>query len=71
VTFAVASGYIGSVLLADAGAAFEYGLTETPDPVAATPLPAGLPFFVTGIVGLGLLVWRRKRKARASLLGAV
>jgi hypothetical protein len=30
-----------------------------------TPLPAALPLFATGIGGLGLLGWRRKRKARA------
>jgi hypothetical protein len=28
----------------------------------ATPLPAALPLFATGIGGLGLLGWRRKRK---------
>jgi hypothetical protein len=33
------------------------------DPVA--PLPAALPLFATGIGGLGLLGWRRKRKAQA------
>jgi hypothetical protein len=31
----------------------------------ATPLPAALPLFATGLGGLGLLGWRRKRKARA------
>jgi hypothetical protein len=30
-----------------------------------TPLPAALPLFVTGIGGLGLLGWRRKRKSVA------
>ena len=34
--------------------------------VTATPLPAALPLFATGLGGLGLLGWRRKRKARAS-----
>jgi hypothetical protein len=34
-------------------------------PDAATPLPAALPLFVTGPGGLGLLGWRRKRKAQA------
>jgi hypothetical protein len=34
-------------------------------PTSATPLPAALPLFATGIGGLGLLGWRRKRKARA------
>jgi hypothetical protein len=30
-----------------------------------TPLPAALPLFATGLGGLGLLGWRRKRKAKA------
>jgi hypothetical protein len=30
--------------------------------VTATPLPAALPLFATGLGGLGLLGWRRKRK---------
>jgi hypothetical protein len=30
-----------------------------------TPLPAALPLFATGIGGLGLLGWRRKRKTQA------
>jgi hypothetical protein len=30
-----------------------------------TPLPAALPLFATGIGGLDLLGWRRKRKAQA------
>jgi hypothetical protein len=30
-----------------------------------TPLPTTLPLFATGIGGLGLLGWRRKRKAQA------
>jgi hypothetical protein len=33
--------------------------------VAETPLPAALPLFATGIGGLGLLGWRRKKKAAA------
>lgn len=31
----------------------------------ATPLPGALPLFVSGLGGLGLLGWRRKRKAAA------
>jgi hypothetical protein len=34
-------------------------------PTATTPLPATLPLLATGIGGLGLLGWRRKRKAQA------
>jgi hypothetical protein len=30
-----------------------------------TPLPATLPLFATGLAGLGLLGWRRKKKAAA------
>jgi hypothetical protein len=32
---------------------------------AAVPLPSALPLFATGLVGLGLLGWRRKGKAAA------
>ena len=32
---------------------------------APVPLPTALPLFATGLVGLGLLGWRRKRKAAA------
>jgi hypothetical protein len=33
-----------------------------PTTVSATPLPAALPLFATGLGALGLLGWRRKRK---------
>ncbi len=33
--------------------------------VTATPLPAGLPLFATGLGALGLFGWRRKRKTQA------
>jgi hypothetical protein len=33
--------------------------------IGQTPLPAALPLFATGLGGLGLLGWRRKRKAQA------
>ena len=33
--------------------------------VSAVPLPAALPLFATGLAGLGLLGWRRKKKAAA------
>lgn len=31
--------------------------------VSATPLPAALPLFASGVGGLGILHWRRKKKA--------
>jgi hypothetical protein len=34
--------------------------------VSTTPLPATLPLFATGLGGLSLLGWRRKRKAQAA-----
>jgi len=34
--------------------------------LAETPLPAALPLFASGIGALGLLGWRRKRKAQAA-----
>jgi hypothetical protein len=33
---------------------------------AATPLPAALPLFATGLGALGIVGWRRKRKAKAA-----
>ena len=37
-----------------------------PNAVAATPLPAALPLFATGLGVMGLFSWRRKRKGRCS-----
>jgi hypothetical protein len=44
------------------GAAFFATVTYD---VSQTPLPAALPLFATGLGALGLLGWRRKRKAAA------
>jgi hypothetical protein len=35
-------------------------------PPSAVPLPGALPLFATGLGALGLLGWRRKRKAQAA-----
>ena len=35
----------------------------TTDTVSATPLPAALPMFASGLGALGFLRWRKKRKA--------
>jgi hypothetical protein len=48
---------------ADAGAvSYSLGL-ELPQGAYLIPLPAALPLFATGLGALGLLGWRRKRKA--------
>jgi len=39
----------------------------SPIATLATPLPAALPLFATGLGALGLLGWRRKRKAAAAV----
>jgi hypothetical protein len=35
-------------------------------PPSAVPLPGALPLFISGLVGLVLLGWRRKQKAIAA-----
>jgi hypothetical protein len=57
--FATQLGF-GSIVIDDVS------VVET---AGATPLPAALPLFASGLGALGLLGWRRKRKSRASLLG--
>jgi hypothetical protein len=55
--------YVGDTAPGD-GEAFLAAIT-TSNAVAATPLPAALPLFATGLGAMGLLGWRRKRKAAA------
>jgi hypothetical protein len=48
-------------------ATFSFGTTSGENVAgvpSAVPLPAALPLFATGLGGLGLLGWRRKRKAQ-------
>lgn len=42
-----------------------YLVTGTSGDIAATPLPAALPIFASGLGALGLLSWRRKKKGAA------
>ncbi len=44
------------------GFSFDYGVLS----VDSTPIPATLPLFATGLGAMGLLGWRRKRKAQAA-----
>ena len=59
---AAALGYTYIDVVANAGNV----LIKEIDAVSTVPLPAALPLFATGLGGLGLLSWRRKRKAQAA-----
>ena len=52
--------YLSTIAWNDAGSAQR---TALDDPIAPVPLPAALPLFVSGLGVMGLLAWRRKRKA--------
>jgi len=49
----------------DPGTAFANGTNLTFTAIAETPLPAALPLFATGLGAMGLIGWRRKKKAAA------
>ena len=55
--------YIGEV--GNNGEVAASSITVSSEPVGTTPLPATLPLFASGLGALGLLGWRRKRKAQA------
>jgi len=42
------------------------GQLDVSNVTSATPLPAALPLFATGLGAVGALTWRRKRKARTA-----
>jgi hypothetical protein len=44
-----------------------YLYAQVSDPPNATPLPAALPLFATGLGVMGLFGWRRKRKASVAV----
>jgi hypothetical protein len=50
----------------DGPAGFLREATFSLTPNSAVPVPAALPLFATGLGALGLLGWRRKRKAAAA-----
>ena len=43
-----------------------YVIADAKVAVNLTPLPGALPLFASGLGALGLLGWRRKRKAQAT-----
>jgi hypothetical protein len=57
-------------IAAEVGRAQFNNPSQIPGVWTETPLPAALPLFATGLGGLGLLGWRRKRKAPSSRQGA-
>lgn len=67
-----AANWTGNPLLVDANGGNPAGGTSdfTLFTVANTPLPAALPLFATGLGAIGLLGWRRKRKASAAIAAA-
>ncbi len=61
------NGAEGSFLESNLGAGLVEGTDLTFTPITSTPLPAALPLFATGLGALGLLGWRRKKKAATAL----
>jgi hypothetical protein len=62
-----ASAYVDPFFVAPVGysvSILNTGIGNSPL-TAATPIPAALPLFATGLGALGLLGWRRKKKAAA------
>jgi hypothetical protein len=48
----------------------QLGAFDVQGNLSATPLPAALPLFATGLGAMGLLGWRRKRKKAAAVAAA-
>ena len=56
---------IPNIFIADQNTNTSYVVADVVT-ASATPLPAALPLFATGLGALGLLGWRRKKKAQAA-----
>ena len=61
-----ADGSFGQASLSQTAWATDQILEIGSSASSATPLPAALPLFATGLGALGLIGWRRKRKALAA-----
>jgi len=66
--FNITTGNISKFAIGGDGIAVRFATTfdSTLAEVAAVPLPAAFPLFASGLGMLGLLGWRRKRKARTA-----
>ena len=64
--FQFISGFSGGVWCAAVSCSGDFGVNGQWSVAPAVPLPAALPLFATGLCALGVLGWRRKRRAAAS-----
>jgi hypothetical protein len=68
-TISQASGERFTTLYSSASGELIRGVAFAPS-VSETPLPSALLLFASGLAGLGLLGWRKKRKASVALVAA-
>jgi hypothetical protein len=68
---AAVAAYAGSWVTPNASSGNPSALSELaffdsgspPNPITDVPIPAALPLFVSGLAGMGLIGWRKRRKA--------
>jgi hypothetical protein len=68
--FSFSLGSLGAYSFSGIGDNTFGSISVSSTPVSSTPLPAALTLFATGLGALGLLGWRRKRKASAAIAAA-
>jgi hypothetical protein len=67
-TAAAANTFFGVVMnssgdVTEGNETFGFSITDFNATVSATPIPATLPLFVSGLAGIGFLGWKRRRSA--------